>query len=679
MTPPAAATVSLALIVVLGSAALAGVAIGSAAAAPRLPQAARRPRIALVTQSTWITAHKDFALGVRISGAPADGNVRISVHRPVRDRAAFEDAVTSNEAGHELFNLDLLPVARQPVGSDGTRSVLVAIHTNQNKTTAQTEEAGVYPVQVRLLQRDGTILARLTTFLIRLPENPLGASRLRAALVLRLHDRLALRRDGSVDTGRAATSSTRAIVDALRARPAMPVTFAPTPQSLEALRDAKNEGAKVLFGDVIKVSQPPRQVLVTPYVRLDAGAWVTADLKAELTQQQLVGTAVLSSMLPGADRRTWLADADLTPATLGHLRDTGIQQVIVPERSLAALDRTEFPDSLTEPFKVATDAGIPMPAVEIDSRLRSAFSRGSDPSLGANQLLAELAFISFGQKRVPGGVVLAPPDDWRPSPKFLEVLLDGLAPGNPIVTATTVDHLFAQVPPAGSTGPASRRDGADRGFDLVRALTPQPSPSLGGFPGRIDHARTRLTSYASMVGATSPRLTPFGRRLLLSGSADLRTGRRDQLIASVDEDLTRQFNSVVAPSTERVTLTSRNADFPLTLKSRLGYPVNVVIDLQASNRLTFPGGNRIQKQLAGQRTRVKLRVRARVSGDTPVQVMVQSPDGNVVLATSRYTVRVTAVSGVGVVLTSGAALFLVIWWVRHWRTSARQRNDSAPS
>jgi hypothetical protein len=68
-----------------------------------------------------------------------------------------------------------------------------------------------------------------------------------------------------------------------------------------------------------------------------------------------------------------------------------------------------------------------------------------------------------------------------------------------------------------------------------------------------------------------------------------------------------------------------------------------------------------------------------VSGDTPVQVTVRSPDGNVVLATSRYTVRVTAVSGVGVVLTSGAALFLVIWWVRHWRSSARLRNGSAVS
>jgi len=670
---------ALALIVALGSVAMLGVTVGPASAAPRVERAATVPRIALVTQSTWVPAHGDFVLGVRVSGAPADGNVRVSVHRPLTDRTAFEDAAASNDAGRELFNLNLLPVEEQPSGPNGTRSVLVVIRTNQSTTTAKTEQRGIYPVQVRLLKRDGTILARLTTFLVRLPEAPLGSSRLRTALLLRLHDRLTLRRTGAVSTDRAATRSTRTIVDALRARPSMPATLVPTPQSLGALRDAGDENATVLLRDVIGAGQPPRQVLSSPFVRLDASAWVASDLGVELTQQQLVGTAVLSSVLPGADRRTWLADADLTPATLGRLRDAGVQQVVVPERALARLDRTKFPESLTEPFKVATDAGIPMPAVDVDSQLQSRFARASDPTLGANQLLAELALISFGQQQLPGGVVLAPPDDWRPSPTFLEVLLDGLAPGNPVVAATTVDQLFAQVPPAGSNGPAPARDGADRGFDLVRALTPQPSPSLGSFPDQLKHVRTRLNSYASMVGATSPRLRPFTNSLLLGGSADLTTGQQDRLITSVDEGLTRQFVRVVAPQKERVTLTSRNADFPLTLQSKLGYPVNVVIDLQASNRLRFRGGNRIQKKLEGQRTRVKLRVRAPVSGDTPVQVTVHSPDGNVVLATSRYTVRVTAVSGVGVVLTSGAALFLVIWWVRHWRTSARQRNDSATS
>ena len=148
------------------------------------------------------------------------------------------------------------------------------------------------------------------------------------------------------------------------------------------------------------------------------------------------------------------------------------------------------------------------------------------------------------------------------------------------------------------------------------------------------------------------------------------------MVQAVSTDLRRQFAGVSTSARERVTLTAREADFPLSLQSRLAYPVNVVVELQASNRLSFPGGNRIPVRLAGERTRVKLRVRAPVSGDSPLRVTVRSADGTQVLATSRYTVRSTAVSGVGLVLTVGAALFLVVWWARHLRSSARTRGNA---
>jgi len=34
-------------------------------------------------------------------------------------------------------------------------------------------------------------------------------------------------------------------------------------------------------------------------------------------------------------------------------------------------------------------------------------------------------------------------------------------------------------------------------------------------------------------------------------------------------------------------------------------------------------------------------------------------------------VRSTAVSGVGLVLSIGAGLFLVVWWARHWHRTRR--------
>lgn len=665
--------------------AVAGSAVPtSASAVARRDEATTRrgPRITLTAQSPWVSTGDPFLLGVRVIDAPDQTQVRVSVHRPLANRAALGRTIATNKAGRELFNLTLLPIGDLPSEGDG-KAVRVLIRTRRSGTvqtdphevaTAKTRDRGIYPVQVRLLRADGTILARLTTYLVRTPQDPSQATPLRAALLIELGAPLALDTNGEAVVDRSGLGPLKTLVAALRAHPDVPTTLVPSPQSLDALRSSPDRADRVLLNQVLALGGAGNQVLAPTYVPLDVSAWTQAGLLDPLTRQRLIGTNVLDALRLSSDNRTWTAGADLTSAALGRLLDRGVQQLVVPETGLAPLDPARFPDSPTEPFKVPTDQGIPTPAWQIDDRLQQAFTRTTDPVLGANELLAELTLTSFEQNGTAGGVVLAPPDGWHPSAGFLRVLLDGLRPANPVVAATTVDQLFALVPPAGSNGAAATRKG-DRGVDLVRPLAPKAPPPLGTFPDQLRSVSQKLASYGSMVGPTSGRLTRFQHRLDLAGSSDLSPGRRDALLALVAQRLDRQFKRVSTPRREKVTLTARDADFPLTLQNTLGYPVDVVIDLQASNRLTFPDGNRIQKRLVGQRTRVKLRVRAPVSGDTPLQVTVRSPDGNIVLAESTYTVRSTAVSGVGIVLTGGAALFLLIWWVRHWRSSARNRRN----
>jgi hypothetical protein len=64
-------------------------------------------------------------------------------------------------------------------------------------------------------------------------------------------------------------------------------------------------------------------------------------------------------------------------------------------------------------------------------------------------------------------------------------------------------------------------------------------------------------------------------------------------------------------------------------------------------------------------------VQMRASGAFPLGVTITSPDGSVVLDRTSFTIRSTAISGVGLVLSIGAGLFLLIWWARHWRTARR--------
>jgi hypothetical protein len=66
-------------------------------------------------------------------------------------------------------------------------------------------------------------------------------------------------------------------------------------------------------------------------------------------------------------------------------------------------------------------------------------------------------------------------------------------------------------------------------------------------------------------------------------------------------------------------------------------------------------------------------VQARTSGAFPLRVRLLSPDGSLTLVQSRFTVRSTAASGVGIVLSTGAGGFLLLWWARHLVRGRRNR------
>ena len=66
-------------------------------------------------------------------------------------------------------------------------------------------------------------------------------------------------------------------------------------------------------------------------------------------------------------------------------------------------------------------------------------------------------------------------------------------------------------------------------------------------------------------------------------------------------------------------------------------------------------------------------VEAPTPGSFPVQVSVRSPDGTLDVRQTRLTVRSSAASWVGVALTGGAVLFLLVWWARNWRSVRRDR------
>ncbi len=132
-------------------------------------------------------------------------------------------------------------------------------------------------------------------------------------------------------------------------------------------------------------------------------------------------------------------------------------------------------------------------------------------------------------------------------------------------------------------------------------------------------------------------------------------------MASAVNDERRKF---LLPKGGALTLTARRGGIPITVRSTAGYTAHVLLQL-ASDRLKFPGGATKELTLTRHDTTTRFTVQSQGSGAIPLRILLKSPDGRVVLAQSRLTIRSTNVSGVGIGLSVGALLFLLIWWRRH--------------
>jgi hypothetical protein len=161
-------------------------------------------------------------------------------------------------------------------------------------------------------------------------------------------------------------------------------------------------------------------------------------------------------------------------------------------------------------------------------------------------------------------------------------------------------------------------------------------------------------------------------------SSRLSTAERDALLGTVVAQRDEVLDQLVLPNGRTFRLTAREGTIPLTLVN--GNPFRVRVDLLlSSDKLEFTDvhrGDRSRQMLhldlqPGNRT-LTIPVRARASARFSLRATLLSTDG-VALRRSRFTIISTVFSGVGIVLSIGALLFLLLWWGRAWRRARRDR------
>jgi hypothetical protein len=615
------------------------------------------PEVVLVSQSTVVDGGGTYTAAIRVDGLPTTDSVRITVHDRVRSRSEL----ATSSAGKGLRTsvaTRTIPLPELPPGSDGSRlaSVPLVDSAGRGVTTP-----GVYPVEVVALDADGDELDDVVTDLVVRPAASGSTPPLAVAVLAEV----------GVDPAQApAPDDVAALAGALGDVGDVAATLAVGPAYADDLAAQVDEGSSAASAalDALRTAASDHPLLDLPYVPTSPDGLATDGLDDVLASERKAGTAALQSALGTTpSQHTWVATPDLGATGLEALGDLGLDKVIVaPARVERVSDGVLSP---ARPFALAppreggrrpSGPAEPVQALVTDTRLADALRADGPPALVAAHAVAELAMLWFEQPGVARAVVA--PVDPSIDPAAVRDLLESLRTAE-LFHPVSLDATFDAADPLEDS----------RGDLLRRSLVPDGSGALpAGVTQEIFGLRADRASLLATVGsATRPEVVELDRHLLRVTASGISPADRRRELDAAREAIDQLADSVSTAPDVTITLTARSGTLPLTIHNDSGGPIDVRLRFR-SPKLELPGGDTRDVTLTDQTTRLDVDVRTRSSGAFEVDVDVLSPDGSLTLATTRFSVRSTAVSGVGLVLSIGAVLFLAIWWARHWRQS---RND----
>ena len=662
-----ARTLGLVTTVLTVAATVAGFAVPGAAR-PAGAQASD-VSIALAAQTLLLQADQTATVVLDVTGpVPDDTEVAVVVHNRITGGRDQLRDVANGSVSTAPFRVLVTPLSSVPRDAAGHLQVSIPTTSKRGSVTGTEiplRTAGVYPVELVLRSGDkNDELAKLVTFLVRLPDQPVEAP-LRVAMVLPITGPPSLQTDGATALDAGVRAQLQAAVDVLGAAPNLPLSVQIQPELLDALSRTGLPTDGELQSRLLAAVNG-RQTLTGTYVGLDATAMVDSGLDEELIAQLRRGEDVLTDELgaAAAERSIWTARAPLDERAVVFLRDLGFRQLLVPAGALEPIPGR--PDE-TRPARVrATESDLPLTVAAADADLSNAFGPHTEPVRDAYLWLTELAYLALqppDNVNGPQGVVVLP-TQWAPDTGFLNTVLAGLQ-ANPLVVPTTAAQFFDQVLPAK----------AKNGQTIVRTPTSTKPEDLRAFGQQLDRARRTLTSYGSMLPATSSLPAGLERLLQVAPSADLDATGREAYLNAIQGQLDGLRRSVDPVPARTITLTGRGSELPITITSRTDEPLLVKVRL-TSSKLRFPDGNEFNVTLTGGVAQLRIPVEARTSGMFPVSVNLLTPEGDEQLAPStQLTVRSTGLSGLGLALSVGALIVLALWWGRHVLRSRRRKRS----
>ena len=647
----------------------------------------------LVGQGPIVTEDGTFRLDVAVESVgstplPAGMEVVVTVHRRVRTVALYQSTLRGGDLG-PVIGL----AAPTSIASDGRTEQNIPIDLQFGPVTdvcprcIRLDSSGVYPVNVELRTTStDDIVDRLTTHVIRSTTTPTPRPRLKVNVIVPLHLPPATNGPRRLLVSRSFIER----IEAMAGRPLVPLTVAPTPETIEALASDPNDPLLSQF----RGSLAGREVLGGPYVRWSTSSLANADLATELGRQITLGTAILRDTLQIEPVSGVLIAGDAIPDA-DALNRAKVSVIVAQSADLqvpgAAANASRGPvlfdaGARTGRPTAARTAFILDAAIETElSRTRDPVRRGGENVLIAQHVLAHVAMLSATATDASGLIIQIPETTAQAT---LDALLGGLGTTNPIVEPVTLSEL-AKLPaqrrsnvvviagPRPAANPNAATNATTNATSVADTLSRADATTIANL-------RLRLDGYASLFVEKVPNLAGTTRRVARTLSSDLTVQTRQKLLSRSRGEIDALLAQVRLSRPGQITVTARQANIPIGVINTTGRHIRVNVAVRSSSvRLRDSGV--VVDAIGTTEIRQPIDVPGRV-GQTTVAIETRGPgtfsfiarlttDTDLPLATQRYRLRSTAISGLGGALTVGSLLVLLAWWIR-WGRKARRGGRS---
>ncbi len=410
------------------------------------------------------------------------------------------------------------------------------------------------------------------------------------------------------------------------------------------------------------------------YAFPDVTALARAKMPDEVVQATTSSTEAVSSLLerPVTASLGWPPGVRTDAKTLTLLQKAGVRTVVLDR---AALQPADGDSGEISAAVIRTESG-PLAAVLTDRVLSASLGNASSSSaeavLARQRFMAEAGVMTAVSPATNRIVTVGSDPRWDPNPVVAGELLAALAT-SPFMRSTTLAQLLADTPK-----------------DVPRALAPLTTAGRRaglstGYLDRIEAMQERLGVFSSILNEPGTITEKYSGALLRATSGSWRSDRGggNQLLESIDGELSAEMNRVRVLSGGVKSFSSESGEIPITISNDLPVPVTVGMTLTGTPpiRLTaqkfapmvIPANRKVSMQITAQ---------VRGTGELPVKVQLTNEAGTpygepseVILRSSAYA---NAATWVVVIAFALLTLLLLANSIRRHRQRSAAKNDGTP-